>query len=197
MGVSRDQRRRSDRRAAGLCVACGLIQVASGWCADCRAAKRRYRAHGRMPALSDEQRFDAKVKRGDGCWEWVGAISSSGYGSFWANHAPILPHRWSYHQTIGPIPEGMEIDHLCLNRACVRPDHLEAVTHGENARRGTCHWILTASPQLNKAKTHCPRGHEYTTENTRRCRSGLDPRGGRSCRTCHSMLDRARRKAKQ
>lgn len=70
-----------------------------------------------------------------GCWEWDGTLSVEGYGVFRENYRQIKAHRWTYEQFVGPIPDGLTIDHLCRNRRCVNPAHLEPVTAGENARR--------------------------------------------------------------
>ena len=70
-----------------------------------------------------------------GCDVWIGALSTKGYGQFWINGRQTQAHRWAYENLRGPIPEGLEIDHLCHNPACVRVDHLEPVTHAENLRR--------------------------------------------------------------
>lgn len=107
------------------------------------------------------------------CWVWTGAISQ-GYGMFgirsgWATQA----HRLSYVAEVGSIPDGLELDHLRRNRACVRPTHLEPVTHQENTRRGD-------NPQTRK--THCPQGHPYSPENTYRPRNAPNERHCKTCR---------------
>ena len=75
----------------------------------------------------------------DGCWRWTGSITNTGYGQVYAHGAQHLVHRYTYSTLIGPIPEGMSLDHLCRVRACCNPDHLEPVTHAENMRRMWAH----------------------------------------------------------
>lgn len=110
-----------------------------------------------------------------GCWLWTGSINGhNGYGGLkMRDGTVILVHRLSYELLVGPIPKGLEIDHLCRVRNCVNPAHLEPVTKTENWRRGISIFAI------NARKTHCKSGHEFTTENTY-----IMADGGRSCRIC-------------
>lgn len=121
--------------------------------------------------------FWEKVRKSDGCWEWIGARDVRGYGLHHGVRRKYLAHRVSYAMAYGEV-KGLDLDHLCRNRACVRPDHLEAVSHRENCRRGNG-WA-----GLNARKTHCPQGHEYTPENTKIVFKKTQPNGGRVCRAC-------------
>lgn len=120
-----------------------------------------------------------------GCWDWVGARISNGYGMFTYQARRQMAHRVSYELFLGPIPEGLELDHLCRNRACINPSHLEPVTRQENVRRGE------AFAGVNARKTHCIRGHEFTPENTHRRK---DRPGTRECKTCAKNRDIARKR---
>ena len=133
---------------------------------------------------SELERFFQKVGEEDenGCWPWL-AAKKWGYGCFAleGGKVQVRAHRYAYEVLVGPIPEGLTIDHLCRNRGCVNPSHMEPVTMGVNVLRGD-------GPSARNARvTHCPRGHPYDEENTYR-RSD----GGRDCRTCLRARDMRR-----
>lgn len=121
-------------------------------------------------------RFWLNTIQDDSCWEWDGSKSDRGYPIFWDGSKNVRAHRFSYELHKGPIPEGMTLDHLCRNRGCVNPAHLEAVTQGVNTLRGE------GVAARNAKKTNCPSGHPYTPENTKYQKSGA-----RVCRTCHRL----------
>lgn len=142
-----------------------------------------------MPRPTEVDRFAAKVALSDsGCLVWLGGIAGSGYGHFHTTQSgaikarDVYAHRWSYEHHRGPIPEGLHLDHLCRNRKCVNPDHLEPVTQRENTLRG-----IGFSAE-NAAKTECAKGHPYSIDNTY-----VDPLGYRHCRTCRREVDRNRK----
>lgn len=126
-----------------------------------------------------------------GCWVWGGSHSPSGYGYISSITGldgvtrNVRAHRFVYELLVGPIPEGLTIDHLCRVRDCVNPAHLEPVTSRENTLRGN------TLPAANAAKTHCPQGHGYTTENT--YVTSMGRRMCRSCRRTHGIALRQRR----
>ena len=114
----------------------------------------------------------------NGCWEWNKYVGTHGYGQHYVNNLTILAHRLAYNLVYGEIPKGMQLDHLCRNRVCCNPNHLEPVTHKENARRGLNGKYLSA-------RTHCPSEHEYTKENTKIVNRGQS----RACRECHRIAN--------
>lgn len=134
-------------------------------------------------------RFWAKVTEDGECWVWTGAKVGRGYGHFTqgGESKMILAHRWAYEAMVAEIPDGLELDHLCRNKACVRPDHLEPVTHAVNIERNP-----NAINNTCGLVTRCPQGHEYDERNTRVYR------GRRHCRACarmHTANWRARKAA--
>lgn len=140
-------------------------------------------------AATFEERFWSKVQKGPNCWEWLGAKARGGYGHISCRDGErrryLQAHRVSYEMHHGTkIPEGLTIDHLCVNPGCVNPDHLEVVTMRENVMRNRSHWTINAK------KTHCLRGHPLAGENLR-LRPGKYGTY-RSCRQC----DREYRKRK-
>jgi HNH endonuclease len=130
-----------------------------------------------------EERFWRKVEKTEACWLWTAHISPSGYGIFKYDGTPKNAHRYAYQLLVGPIPEGLEIDHLCRVRNCVNPEHLEAVTHLENVRRG----VYVAMPiltRINAEKTHCKYGHPFSGNNLIVRKYGNNGKTRRECRTC-------------
>lgn len=132
------------------------------------------------PARPLEERFWEKVNRTESCWLWTGSQHPLGYGRIGVGRTIRLAHRVSYELLVGPIPDGLELDHLCRTPACVRPDHLEPVTHAENMRRG-----YGASGRNYRARA-CKSGHPWTPENTH-YRKGS---GSRYCRACARLNNR-------
>ncbi|MGE3836162.1 MAG: HNH endonuclease signature motif containing protein, partial [Acidimicrobiia bacterium] len=129
----------------------------------------------------EAERFASHVKVDEhGCWQWQAEVTF-GYGRDHFRDGRWRSHRLSFVVLVGPIPDGLVIDHLCRNRACCNPDHLEAVTPRTNVLRGE------GIAATNAAKTHCPKGHPYSPWNTERRRNG-----GRRCRACRSISARAR-----
>ena len=121
----------------------------------------------------EERKFLDKILVGDDCWEWTASTNGIGYGQIRLRGRNVYAHRLSYELFVGEIPSGLDLDHLCRNPGCVRPNHLEPVTHQENLLRGDT--IVARSA----AVTHCPKGHAYDEANTY-----IGKKGWRKCRTC-------------
>jgi hypothetical protein len=124
------------------------------------------------------ERFVGKIARDDGtgCWLWTAGISPAGYAQFRYDGKKQNAHRFSYEAFVGPILDGVHIDHLCRVRHCVNPAHLEAVTCHENVMRGE------GVAAINARKTHCPRGHALTPGNLVKF---LERAGQRTCLKCN------------
>lgn len=168
---------------------CVKPHKAHGWCHTHYMRWRRSGATDVPPAPTSEDRFWSKVDKDgpNGCWVWTAARCRDGYGVFSPRHSGQLKaHRFAYELLIGPIPDGLVIDHLCRNTACVNPAHLEPVTPKTNVLRG-----VSAAAQA-KRRTHCIRGHEYTPENTS-IYNGGNGRVGRRCLTCRREDMRVKR----
>lgn len=160
-------------------VMCDRPRKTRGWC---EMHYYRWYRNGTPHYPTDAEAIWSQIERTEsGCWEWTGRRSEANYpqyGKHWA-------HRYVYELLVEPIPEGLELDHLCVNPPCVNPAHLEPVTHAENVKRA---WEKNRS-------THCPQGHEFTEENTYR-----SPTAGssRACRECSRIRQReARRRRNQ
>lgn len=131
-----------------------------------------------------ETRFWRRVeKQADGCWFWTG-FPSGGYGRIRVAGVRVQAHRYSYELHVGLIPDGLQVDHLCRNRLCVNPDHLEPVTPRQNTLRGNNPSAVTTRTGV------CKRGHFMDDANTR-----VRPNGKRECRACSALRQRLAAKA--
>lgn len=156
---------------------CGARTRARGWC---NPHYQRWLRWGSPTGAAPTrvERFWARVQKSDdGCWLWTGGRHSTGYGS----DGGRLAHRVVYELLVGPIPRGLQLDHLCRVRLCVRPDHLEPVTQAENIQRGD-------SPSAIASRTgHCRRGHKLAGGNL----YVVPKTGGRRCLACVDIRVRA------
>lgn len=133
-----------------------------------------------------DDRFFAKVHITDQCWHWRGSQNGRGYGQIAVDGRPYKVHRLIYEKTVAALSPDLEIDHLCRNKLCVRPSHLEAVSKREHRLRESVFVIA------NGVKTHCPSGHAYDVANTR-----ITSQGTRICRACHRATAHAARDRKR
>lgn len=163
---------------------CDRPHLALGWCEMHHGRWRRNGTTDLLPTPTLAERFWAKVDRNGpapefrphlgSCWIWTARIARDGYGRFGIGGRLKIAHRVAYELEVGPIPEGLILDHLCRVRPCVRPSHLEPVTNRENVLRGI-KGILT---------THCPAGHPYDEANTY-WSTNVRGNPSRNCRVCH------------
>lgn len=173
---------------------CGRPARSRGWCS---LHYERWLDRGSLETperkLPLSARFLAKVEKHDvdceccnGCWHWRASLLASGYGTVHAFGATRRAHRVAYELFVGPIPDGLHLDHLCRNKGCVNPDHREPVTSRENTLRGD---TIAAA---NAAKTHCADGHPFDARNTR---IRKDRPGNRECVACERERGLLRRAA--
>ena len=142
------------------------------------------------PQRTPQDRFFAKVEFTDTCWLWTASKTRDGYAQFNVRPHILRAHRWAYEFCVGPIPEGLTLDHVkargCVNRHCVNPDHLEPVPLAENIRRGVHAGFANFHQGSAASKTHCKHGHEFTAENTYTAKGAH-----RQCKSCNRNRKRA------
>lgn len=156
--------------------ACGATAVrARGLCGTHYSYMRERGRLDEFPLMRPtlDERLWRDVLKTPTCWLWTGAKQNGGYGVVYTEDRRKLAHRVVYELLVGPIPPGLQIDHLCRVRHCVNPNHLEPVTPRENTLRGE------GRAGQRARQTHCIHGHPFTPENTK-----IEATGYRSCRTC-------------
>lgn len=165
---------RKDRRTC-LVDGCTLIVVGHGYC---DLHYRRFKRNGKPESRTAADRFWSMVSKDTegSCWNWTGATRGEGYGTISIGGTKAMAHRFSYELHVGPIPKGLQIDHICRNRACVNPAHLEPVTQAVNVLRG-----VGIAAQHARRST-CIRGHSYAPPN-----GFITPEGHRGCRACQKI----------
>ena len=134
------------------------------------------------------ERIFCRVEIAGECWVWTGPQTTSGYGKLNLDWKTRVTHRVVYEMLVGAVPIGLQLDHLCRNRLCVRPSHLEPVTGRENVIRGISGEILR---RRHHAITHCPQGHAYDEKNTYRWKTS------RVCITCRNARVKAFKAARR
>lgn len=169
---------------------CGEMYYAKSYCVTHYRRWRRWgdphkvgeTPYGDWSNANPERRRKRLLKKVEidaatGCWTWTGSKTLQGYGQMRVDGKRLYTHRISYELHVGPIPEGLDLDHLCRNRACCNPAHLEPVTHLVNVRRGT-------GPV---SRTHCPLEHPYSGDNLIKRKNGT-----RGCRACERLNNKKR-----
>lgn len=174
----------------------GRPVVARGLCSTCYAYTTRH--NGPFPRATPEELFWSRVNKNGPlperrpelgpCWVWTNALDDTGYGTITIGGKRFYAHRFSYELLVEPIPDGLQIDHLCRNRACVRPDHLEPVTNRVNTIRGDGPRITS---ERGRAIEKCKHGHDFDEANT------YWYKGRRQCKECARIRDEAARERKK